>query len=304
MEPVSKTNLKTNRTGERGAALITMLLVTVLLLGAGGALITSTVMSSNNAAGSTAEMQAYYVAESGMQSSLNVLRGNTKPIITSTDRISFRTAIVPDISNGPNNTGSTRLANWLPYNDSKDPNSLVPISLGTYTGGYRVTVESADQNSHIVQFQTSGTIDGSAAATPSQKTFNAGGNEEVTIRYSAQAATTLSPNPNTYPLITNSNLGSFVIERPVASTKDNVSIAKTHFQIVITQTLPWAATATLEGSFEGKVDKDASSVKATFEKASVKADGATYALNLASGTQILTLAYTTSPTSTAIAAKV
>src|SRR6202008_2928800 len=127
---------------------------------------------------------------------------------------------------------------------------------------------------------------------------------EVTIRYSAQAATTLSPNPNTYPLITNSNLGSFVIERPVASTKDNVSIAKTHFQIVITQTLPWAATATLEGSFEGKVDKDASSVKATFEKASVKADGATYALNLASGTQILTLAYTTSPTSTAIAAKV
>ena len=303
MKPFSK-NPKTNRTGERGAALVTMLLVSVLLLGAGGALITSTMMSAGNSAGSTAEMQAYYVAESGMQSALNVLRGNTKPIFASTDRISFRTAIVPSISNGPNNTGSLRLANWLPYNDPKDPDSLVPINLGVYTGGYRVTVESADLNSHIVQFQTAGVIDGSSASTAYQKTFNAGGNEEVTIRYSAQSATTLSPDPNTYPLISDSNLGSFVIERPVGSTKNNVSIAKTGFKITITQTLPWTATATLEGTFEGKVDKDASSVKATFEKAYVKADGATYALNLTSGTQILSLAYTTSPTSTAIPAKV
>src|SRR6185295_10532132 len=138
MHPLPKTNLKTDRTSERGAALVTMLLVSVLLLGAGGALITSTMMSANNAAGSTAEMQAYYVAESGMQSALNVLRGNTKPIFNDTDRISFRTAIVPDISNGPGNTGAMRLANWLPYNDAKDANSLVPISLGTYTGGYRI----------------------------------------------------------------------------------------------------------------------------------------------------------------------
>src|SRR5258708_711791 len=153
MVSAAKMNLKTDRRGERGAAMIMMLLVSVLLLGAGGALIMSTMMSANNSIGSTAEMQAYYVAESGMQSALNVLRGNTKPVITSTDRISFRTAIIPDISNGPNNTGSLRLANWLPYNDPNNPNSLVPISLGTVTGGYRITVESADLNSHIVQFQ-------------------------------------------------------------------------------------------------------------------------------------------------------
>src|SRR4029079_14897644 len=97
MKPLSK-NLKTDRAGERGAALVTMMLVSVLLLGAGGALIMSTMMSATNAVGSTAEMQAYYVAESGMQSAFNVLRGNTQPLITSTDRISFRTAIVPDIS--------------------------------------------------------------------------------------------------------------------------------------------------------------------------------------------------------------
>src|SRR6185503_10239403 len=100
-----KASRRSNRHDERGAALVTMLLVTVLLLGAGGALIMTTAMSSSNAIGSTAEMQAYYVAESGMQSALNVLRGNTKPLVVATDRMSFRTAVVPDISNGPGNAG-------------------------------------------------------------------------------------------------------------------------------------------------------------------------------------------------------
>jgi hypothetical protein len=63
-----------------------MLLVSVLLLGAGGALIMTTMMSANNSIASTAEMQAFYVAESGMQSALNVLRGNTRPLINATDR--------------------------------------------------------------------------------------------------------------------------------------------------------------------------------------------------------------------------
>src|SRR5829696_6127003 len=123
MKRDSKLNTN-NRANERGAALITMLLASVLLLGAGGALIMTTAMSANNSVGSTAEMQAFYVAESGMQSALNVLRGNTKPLVTATDRISFRTAVVPDISNGPDNAGATRLAGWLPYNDRLDPASL------------------------------------------------------------------------------------------------------------------------------------------------------------------------------------
>ena len=149
-----KTNSRTSRNShaERGAALVTMLLVTVLLLGAGGALIMTTVMSANNAVGSTAEMQAFYVAESGMQSALNVLRGNSEPLVTSTDRMSFRTAVIPSISNGPGNGGALRLAGWLPYNDRFDEASLVPITVGTVTGGYRVTVENMDPNSHIVAF--------------------------------------------------------------------------------------------------------------------------------------------------------
>ena len=292
-----------NRAGERGAALVTMLLVSILLLGAGGALIMTTMMSANNAIGSTPEMQAFYVAESGMQSALNVLRGNTQPLVNATDRMSFRTAVIPSISNG-GNPGTLRLAGWLPYNDPGDPASLVPVSIGSFTGGYRVSVENLDPNSHIVEFQTSGTIDGSDAVSPFQKTFGTvGGADEVTIRYSAQGLTNLTPDPNNYPLTLDSALGSFVIERPLTSTADDVVIPKTGFELTITQNLPWAATTTLEGTFEGEVDNAATTVKVTFDKASVRADGTTYALNLG-GTQILDLTYTASPSTTAVPAKV
>ncbi|HEX3187488.1 MAG TPA: hypothetical protein VHQ94_21995 [Pyrinomonadaceae bacterium] len=299
-----ESRIDTDRKNERGAALVTMLLVTILLLGAGGALIMTTAMSSSTAIGSTAEMQAYYVAESGMQSALNVLRGHTKPLVTSTDRMSFRAAVVPDISNGPDNTGSLRLAGWLPYNNRLEPNSLVPISIGAVTGGYRVTVENLDPESHIVTFETSGQIEGSDAATPYSRTFNSGGVQEVTIRYDALAATTLTPDPHTFPLTLNSTLGSFVIERPAGSTQDDVVIPKTDFDLTITQTKPWAATTTIEGSFAGEVDVVGTTLKVTFDKASVKADGTTYALNLAGGTQVLDLTYASSPASTSIPAKV
>lgn len=298
----SRRSNKPVRKGERGAALVTMLLVTVLLLGAGGALIMTTAMSANNSIGSTAEMQAFYVAESGMQSALNVLRGNTKPLVTSTDRISFRTAVVPDISNGPDNSGANRLAGWLPYNDRLDPDSLVPVSLGSITGGYRVTVENLDPESHIVQFETSGSIEGSDSGLPYQRTFGNGA-QEVTIRYSAQTATTLSPDPHTYPLTLDSTLGSFVIERPVNSTQDDVVIPETDFELTITQTRPWAATTTLEGSFAGEVDTVGTTLKVTFDKASVKADGTTYTLNLG-GTQVLDLSFPSSPATTSIPARV
>jgi hypothetical protein len=304
MKLESKMNANSRRAGERGAALVTMLLASVLLLGAGGALIMTTMMSANNSIGSTAEMQAYYVAEAGMQSALNALRGNTEPLITPTDRMSFRTAIIPSISNG-GYAGPTRLAGWLPYNNPSDANSLVPVSLGTVTGGYRVLVENMDPNSHIVEFQTSATIDGGDSGKTYQKTFGTpGGTDEVTIRYEGQAATTLTPDPNTFPLTLDSALGSFVIERPITSTADDVVIPKTGFEITITQSLPWAATTTLEGTFQGDVDTAATTVKVTFDKASVRADGTNYALNLASGTQVLDLAYTSSPSSTTVPAKV
>lgn len=73
------TRRRARRKHERGAALISVLLISLLMLSAGGALILTTSMSATNAIDATAEMQAYYGAEAGMQAALNVLRGNVQP---------------------------------------------------------------------------------------------------------------------------------------------------------------------------------------------------------------------------------
>lgn len=287
---------------ERGAALLTTLLISMLLLAAGGALVLTTSMASTSAVDATSELQTYYVAEAGMQSALNVLRGHTQPLVTASDRMSFRTAVIPDISNGPGNAGALRLAGWLPYNNRLDPTSLVPVTVGAVTGGYTVTVENLDPLSHIVEFQTSGTIDGSDAGTPFQRTFGTvGGADEVTIRFTGQPLTLLSPDPHVNPLTSASNLGTFVIERPVTSTQEDVAIAETDFELTITQTRPWAASTVLEGTIQGEVDTAATTLNVSFKKVSVKADGTTYALNLAGGDpMVLNLNYAGSPGTTTI----
>jgi hypothetical protein len=131
------TQLANTRNNERGAALITSLLVATALLIAGGALIQITSTTAGNAVDATAENQAYYGAEAGLQAALNALRGNAAhtasalPVGVTT--ISFRNAVIPASSNdcpaGINGDPSTdaRLSRWLPYSN-------------TQTAGTRVTV--------------------------------------------------------------------------------------------------------------------------------------------------------------------
>lgn len=103
--------------GERGAALITALLMTTLLLSAGGALILTSSMAATNAADSTAEMQAYYAAEAGLEASLAVMRrnlvSNTAPATAST----FRN-FVCGTTNPCMNTGGT-FSQWLTYDGGR-----------------------------------------------------------------------------------------------------------------------------------------------------------------------------------------
>src|SRR6267143_1861250 len=116
---------KNIRIRERGAALLTSLLVSTALLIAGGALIQITSMSARNAFDSTAETQAYYGAEAGLQAALNALRGNAthtaSALPTGMTKINFRNAAIASSSNDcPNGTGGdpstlARLSRWLPY---------------------------------------------------------------------------------------------------------------------------------------------------------------------------------------------
>lgn len=66
----------TKKRRERGAALVTMMLISTLLLGAGAALLAASNIGATNSIDSTNEAQAYYAAEAGLQSALNVLRNN------------------------------------------------------------------------------------------------------------------------------------------------------------------------------------------------------------------------------------
>jgi hypothetical protein len=107
-----------DRKGERGAALLTVLCMSTLLLAVGGALIMVTTTATRTAVDSTAEMQAFYSAEAGVQQTLNVLRGNIAPkgAMPSNTHINFRKAVTPSDSNLPSDTtGVARLSGFLDY---------------------------------------------------------------------------------------------------------------------------------------------------------------------------------------------
>ena len=146
--------------GQRGAALITTLMMSTLLLATGGALVLVTSLSNRTVIDATAEMQAYYSAEAGVQDTLNVLRGNINPRtgMPANSRISFRMAIERGGSNLPSDASATcrnndptsicRLSGWLNYSfPTNSPNRVALTPNYTPLNGlaYAVQVSDPDQ---------------------------------------------------------------------------------------------------------------------------------------------------------------
>ena len=115
--------------GERGAALVTVLMIAAMLLIFGSGLILTTSFNAANSADSTAEVQAYYASEAGLQATLNVLRGNVMPnplfvanpsgSVATENRMTLTKAVDPTTSNltsDPQSAFPARLSRWLPYN--------------------------------------------------------------------------------------------------------------------------------------------------------------------------------------------
>ncbi|HKR61516.1 MAG TPA: hypothetical protein VJS64_17650 [Pyrinomonadaceae bacterium] len=112
---------KLERAEQRGAALLTCLMISMMLLGIAGMVILTTSMSATTSVESTAEMQAYYGAESGLEATMNVLRGNVAPRtgMPTGIRIGFRNAVQLNRSNLPSDTSTVaRLSGWLPYDNA------------------------------------------------------------------------------------------------------------------------------------------------------------------------------------------
>ena len=160
------TNKRTSldRPNERGAALITTLLISMLLLAAGGMLLLTTASTGINTFDSSAETQAYYGAEAGIQATLNVLRGNVSPnplfvanpagTVAPENRIDFRKALTPATSNlatDPTSAGFRgRLSRWLPY-DYTPAGGAYADRVGLSQGynpingiAYRVSIQDPD----------------------------------------------------------------------------------------------------------------------------------------------------------------
>lgn len=128
------------RDGERGAALVTALLVAMLLLAAGGALIASTGMAASNAVDSTAEVQAYYAADAGLQAALNVIRRN-RPASDGATAATFHN-IACGAAGPCTNTGNN-MSLWLVYDPAT---GLVKLSESPLIG-YAVTVRDPSKGS-------------------------------------------------------------------------------------------------------------------------------------------------------------
>ena len=116
-----------SRKGEKGAALVTAILISTLLLAVGGTVILTTGMSATTAIDATAELQAYYGAESGLEAALNAIRGHVAPSGLpggDSNRIGFRYAVDPARSNRTSDHSTqARLSAWLDYgsNDRVTP---------------------------------------------------------------------------------------------------------------------------------------------------------------------------------------
>ena len=268
---------------ERGAALITVLLFSVLLLAAGGALIMTTSLSATNAVNATAETQAYYAAEAGMQATLAVLRGNVAPnplfdtssTTAPANKISFRKAVTPSSSNTSGDTANyARLSRWLSYNVNTPAGPGVGLSspYSTLSGmAYEVTKIDDPDNTATATYSTLGafcgtlTLDSQCTGTPSTSPvshqFGIGGNK-VTVTYTPQASTLITASGTTLGTFSLNNINGtppFCPVPPDACTDVNSTFVITvrhvtssgSFDAPIKVTLALASSSTVSITFQG-----------------------------------------------------
>lgn len=269
------------RNRERGAALVTALMVSMLILALGSTLLLTTTMSATNAIDATAEMQAYYAAEAGLQASLTVIRGNVQPnplfnsTVTSADnKITFRQAVnVPDLSR------------WLVYNGT---HSRVPISdnyLPLSGMAYHTRVSDPD-NTGTVVYSVSGSFPGnsnSSTYTPAYATNN----DRVTIIYTAPATNPTTVNSSQ----SNLSLGSFTLTPGNSAQFDANIISGTgiDFNLIIAQSAPYPASsaspkvAVIPCKITGTISKLSANntVKIVFQTLTHNINDATYTKNSA-----------------------
>lgn len=283
------------RQNERGAALVTVLMIASLLLVAATALLLEATMNTANITDATAEEQAYYAAESGIQTVVNVLRGNTvantlidstKPATNYVNRIDYTKASKLTTSNKPGDTSTeARLSRWISY-DVDYPDRVVIGSAGyTVRDGFafKVEVENPDNPGNTVSYNTSGKIDN----LTNSKTWSSNGNN-LTIQYVSTSASNLDLSAGAG----SADFGKFVI-----SGSGDIP-TRVRFAINVNMTKPYTSTKVIRGFIEAGTITNSSvgTVKLFYDSPAFILMGST--ITLSSGTlieELLRVGYEVTP---------
>lgn len=252
-----------SRKNEQGAAMVMVLLISFLLLVVVAGLLLEATMNTSNVTDAVAEQQAFDAAESGIQSAINVLRGNTvpnpllddtKPASHQNNKIDFAKAIKLSTSNKADDTSTeARLSRWMTYNYTPTgTTNPARVSLGTETYApnngmaFDVTVRDPDNPQKIISLTTTGSIDGGG----SSKTFGIPGVNTATFTYNSATTGNVDVSVREVGI----NLGSFTITKNGFLAGSELTIPETKFTITVRMTAPLVATVILRGTIKsGKV---------------------------------------------------
>ena len=258
-------NFVKNREGEKGAALVMVVMITLLLLAAVGGLLLEVSVNSANVTDSTAEQQAYNAAESGIQSAINVLRGNTvpsalldtsKPANDPVNLINFRRAVTPASSNMAGETSTVaRLSRWMTYNYTPSGNTLADrVTLiraedyQPYTGyAFGVEVSDPDRTGNHLTYKVQGRLYDTVQKKWTSDPVTVDG---VTISY-----VTPTTNPRTLDVTSGSAIsdyGGFKIQGSGSIPED------VRFEIIVTMTAPYSIARGLRGYIKAIKSVDSS----------------------------------------------
>jgi hypothetical protein len=250
------------RKGERGAALIMVLMISALLLVAVGGLLMEASKHTANVTDATAEEQAYYAAESGIQTVVNILRGNTvlpnslrldtsKPNTDPANKINYFRALKLDTSNASSPTAAqcasstppldcnARLSRWMSY-DSTLTDRVILGNSASY--GYSIQLINPDNLGNTISYTTSITFDG--VATNSKTWTSIIPANSATLTY-VPITTATNVDVSTGQGVT--NFGRFQL----TSTGTGVlSFTRTRFSITVNFTQPWIASKIIKGYIE------------------------------------------------------
>lgn len=234
------------RKSERGAALVMVLLVAFLLLVASAGLILEAALNSANVTDAVSEQQAYHAAESGIQRTLNVLRGNvvpnplldpTKPADHIDNQIDFTKAVTPVLANRPTDASPvSRLSRWITYSSTMPDRVALGPSVNDYS--YSIQITDPDNAGADMSFVTTANINGAGGSY----TFGSSGNT-ATISFVGRTATNLDTSSGSAA----TNLGRFV----VSTTGSGATLTEDiRFFIDFQMTDPYSTTRSIRGTIK------------------------------------------------------